>query len=255
MAAARIKREGLEGRCLVEYRALRDLPAGARYDKIAAIGVIEHVGVPNYPASSRASRDGSTTAASISITASTTSSTGSRPATPFPLRAGLPNGDLSGVSETMTEMERANWEVLDVENCASTTPAPAGIGWRASRPAATRPGRSSGERTYRPGSSTSRARRWPSRAARSGSTSSCCGSSGTGWLCRAHDSRRPLRLRRPPSAFARPSAFGWDNREKRRNISAGSAQMNRFARRLVIVAVCLLAVLALETPAGACGTG
>jgi cyclopropane-fatty-acyl-phospholipid synthase len=49
-AAARIRREGLEGRCLVEHRDLRDLPAGARYDKIAAIGVIEHVGIPNYAA-------------------------------------------------------------------------------------------------------------------------------------------------------------------------------------------------------------
>ncbi len=49
-ATARIKREGLEGRCLVEYRDVRDLPADARYDKIAAIGVIEHVGIPNYPA-------------------------------------------------------------------------------------------------------------------------------------------------------------------------------------------------------------
>ena len=48
-ATARIKREGLEGRCLVEYRDVRDLPADARYDKIAAIGVIEHVGIPNYP--------------------------------------------------------------------------------------------------------------------------------------------------------------------------------------------------------------
>src|SRR5262249_8777593 len=33
-AMARIKREGLEGRCLVEHRDLRDLPADARYDKI-----------------------------------------------------------------------------------------------------------------------------------------------------------------------------------------------------------------------------
>jgi len=28
----------------------------------------------------------------------------------------FPNGDLSGVSETMTEIERAGWEVLDLEN-------------------------------------------------------------------------------------------------------------------------------------------
>src|SRR5260370_17631610 len=49
-AQARIKREGLEGRCVVEHRDLRDIPEGARYDKIAAIGVIDHVGIANYPA-------------------------------------------------------------------------------------------------------------------------------------------------------------------------------------------------------------
>ena len=49
-AAERIAREGLGNRCRVEYRDWRDLPADARYDKVAAIGVIEHVGVPNYPA-------------------------------------------------------------------------------------------------------------------------------------------------------------------------------------------------------------
>jgi len=38
-AAARIKREGLAETCLVEYRDHRDLPPGARYDKIAAIGI------------------------------------------------------------------------------------------------------------------------------------------------------------------------------------------------------------------------
>src|SRR5438093_9748225 len=36
-AAARIRREGLEGRCRVEHRDLRDLPPDATYDKIAAV--------------------------------------------------------------------------------------------------------------------------------------------------------------------------------------------------------------------------
>src|SRR5687768_12786352 len=49
-AAERIHREGLADRCQVEYRDFRDLPVDARYDKIAAVGVIEHIGVPNYPA-------------------------------------------------------------------------------------------------------------------------------------------------------------------------------------------------------------
>src|SRR5262245_36487991 len=49
-AAERVEREGLGDRCLVEYRDWRDLPSGVRYDKIAAVGVIEHVGIRNYPA-------------------------------------------------------------------------------------------------------------------------------------------------------------------------------------------------------------
>src|SRR3972149_3572057 len=49
-AAERIRREGLEGRCLVEYRDFRDLPAEGGYGQNAAGGVIEHVGIRNYPA-------------------------------------------------------------------------------------------------------------------------------------------------------------------------------------------------------------
>jgi cyclopropane-fatty-acyl-phospholipid synthase len=49
-ATERIRKEGLEDRCKVEYRDYRDLPPDVRFDKIAAVGVIEHVGIPNYPA-------------------------------------------------------------------------------------------------------------------------------------------------------------------------------------------------------------
>jgi len=77
-ATERIKREGLEDRCKVEYRDYRDLPPDARFDKIAAVGVIEHVGIPNYPAFfggvRKMLRDGGLYL--------NTSSTGSRPARP-----------------------------------------------------------------------------------------------------------------------------------------------------------------------------
>jgi cyclopropane-fatty-acyl-phospholipid synthase len=116
-AAARIRREGLEERCLVEYRDWRDLPAGARYDKIAAIGVIEHVGIPNYPAFFGRVRemlaDGGlylNHGIKHEFHWKRTSQTD------FLLRNVFPNGDMAGVSETLTEMERARWEILDVEN-------------------------------------------------------------------------------------------------------------------------------------------
>jgi cyclopropane-fatty-acyl-phospholipid synthase len=116
-AMARIARDGLAGRCLVEYRDWRDLPADARYDKIAAVGVIEHVGIPNYPAffggvRSRL-RDGGlflNHGIHHEFHWRRTSQTD------FLVRYVFPNGDLSGFTETVTEMERARWEVQDVEN-------------------------------------------------------------------------------------------------------------------------------------------
>ncbi|HXJ85025.1 MAG TPA: cyclopropane-fatty-acyl-phospholipid synthase family protein [Candidatus Methylomirabilis sp.] len=116
-AAQRIKREGLEGRCLVEYRDWRDLPADARYDKIAAVGVIEHVGIRNYPAFFGRVRsmlnDGGlylNHGIHHEFHWKRTSQTD------FLLRNVFPNGDLSGFTETVTEMERAGWEILDAEN-------------------------------------------------------------------------------------------------------------------------------------------
>ena len=116
-AAGRIRREGLEGRCLVEYRDWRDLPAEARYDKIAAVGVIEHVGIANYPAFFGRVRsmlnDGGlylNHGIHHEFHWKRTSQTD------FLLRNVFPNGDLSGFTETVTEMERAGWEVADAEN-------------------------------------------------------------------------------------------------------------------------------------------
>ena len=46
----RIRAEGLSGRCRVEVRDFRDLPAGEQFDKITSIGVIEHVPSDEQPA-------------------------------------------------------------------------------------------------------------------------------------------------------------------------------------------------------------
>jgi len=116
-AAERIRREGLEGRCLVEYRDWRDIPKGVHYDKIAAIGVIEHVGIPNYPAFFGRVRE-------LLVDGGLFLNHGIKhqfhwqrtSQTDFLLKNVFPNGDMAGVSETLTEMERAYWEILDVEN-------------------------------------------------------------------------------------------------------------------------------------------
>jgi cyclopropane-fatty-acyl-phospholipid synthase len=116
-AAQRIARGGLADRCLVEYRDWRDIPADSRYDKIAAVGIIEHVGIPNYPAFfggvRRLLEDGGlylNHGIHHEFYWRRTSQTD------FLLRHVFPNGDLSGFTETVTEMERARWEVQDVEN-------------------------------------------------------------------------------------------------------------------------------------------
>ena len=140
---------------------LRDLPADARYDKIAAIGVIEHVGITNYPAFFGRVRemlkDGGlylNHGIHHEFHWKRTSQTD------FLYRYVFPNGDLSGVTETLTEMERAGWELLDVENLrlhyartcrewAERLQGPRGRGARAS----------SASGCTAPGCSTSRARR------------------------------------------------------------------------------------------------
>jgi cyclopropane-fatty-acyl-phospholipid synthase len=116
-AGERIRREGLEGRCLVEYRDWRDLPADARYDKIAAIGVIEHVGIPNYPAFFGRVHDLLNDGGLYLNHGIHHEFHWKRTSqTDFLLHHVFPNGDLSGFTETVTEMERASWEIQDVEN-------------------------------------------------------------------------------------------------------------------------------------------
>jgi cyclopropane-fatty-acyl-phospholipid synthase len=53
-ATARIAGEGLAGRCRVEVRDYRDLPTDAAFDKVASVGMFEHVGRAQLPAYFRA---------------------------------------------------------------------------------------------------------------------------------------------------------------------------------------------------------
>ena len=116
-AAARIAREGLTGRCLVEYRDWRDIPPVARYDKIAAVGIIEHVGIKNYPAFFGGVRERLNDGGLFLNHGIHHEFHWRRTSqTDFLLRNVFPNGDLSGFTETVTEMERAHWEVQDAEN-------------------------------------------------------------------------------------------------------------------------------------------
>jgi cyclopropane-fatty-acyl-phospholipid synthase len=115
-ATDRIRREGLTDRCRVDFMDYRDLPAGSRFDKIAAVGVIEHVGIPNYPAffgGVRAMLKDGGLYLNHGIVHDFHWKRTSQ--TEFLYRHVFPNGDLAGLSETLTEIERAGWEIMDVE--------------------------------------------------------------------------------------------------------------------------------------------
>jgi len=115
-AAARIMEEGLGDRCRVEHRDFRDLARDARYDKIAAVGVIEHVGIGNYPAFFDRLRELLNDGGLYLNHGITHEFHWRRTSqTDFLYRHVFPNGDLAGLTETLTEMERARWEILDVE--------------------------------------------------------------------------------------------------------------------------------------------
>lgn len=49
LARERIQTAGLSDSCRVEIRDYRDLPANVTFDKIASVGMVEHVGVKNLP--------------------------------------------------------------------------------------------------------------------------------------------------------------------------------------------------------------
>ena len=115
-ATERIQREGLADRCRVEYRDFLDLSDDARYDKIAAVGVIEHIGISNYPAffgRVRTMLEDGGLYLNHGITHEFHWRRTSQ--TEFLYRYVFPNGDLAGLTETLTEMEAARWEILDVE--------------------------------------------------------------------------------------------------------------------------------------------
>ncbi len=115
-ANARIQALGLGDRCRVEYGDARELPADRRYDKIAAVGVIEHVGRSNYPGFFGLIHT-LLNPGGLYLNHGITHNFHWKPTsqTEFLYRYVFPNGDIAGLTETLVEMERARFEILDVE--------------------------------------------------------------------------------------------------------------------------------------------
>jgi len=115
-----IRSEGLEGRCTVELRDYRDLSGSAMFDKIASVGMFEHVGLKNLSAYFRRIRSLLSDNGLMLNHGITTSDVGSRwmglGAGEFIDRYVFPNGELPHLSLVLKEMAAAGLEVIDVES-------------------------------------------------------------------------------------------------------------------------------------------
>ncbi|MBX9795104.1 MAG: cyclopropane-fatty-acyl-phospholipid synthase family protein, partial [Burkholderiaceae bacterium] len=117
-ARARIRAEGLEGLVTVELRDYRDLPAGRPfYDKVSSVGMFEHVGLASlrgyYAAVQQVLRPGG-----LFLNHGITHDEEGwhkTVATEFINRYVFPDGELDCISNIQLGMERAGFEIHDVE--------------------------------------------------------------------------------------------------------------------------------------------
>ncbi|MED5578774.1 MAG: cyclopropane-fatty-acyl-phospholipid synthase family protein [Nitrospinota bacterium] len=112
-----IQKEGLSDRCKVLHLDYRDFPSEKKFSKISAIGIIEHVGIANYPSFFRGIRERledeglflnhGITCQKFRIETSQND---------FLQKNVFPNGELENITNMMNVMEQERWEILDVEN-------------------------------------------------------------------------------------------------------------------------------------------
>jgi cyclopropane-fatty-acyl-phospholipid synthase len=112
-----IRDEGLQDRVTVELRDYRELEGEARYDKIASVGMFEHVGLKNLPRYFGVAKD-LLKPGGLFLNHGITHDQegwGDTAGTRFINRYVFPDGELDTVSNVQRVMERAGFEVLDVE--------------------------------------------------------------------------------------------------------------------------------------------
>ena len=116
-ARERVAREGLQDRVSIELRDYRELPPEPAYDRVVSVGMFEHIGVRNFPRYfglvRKLLRPGG-----LFLNHGITNDTGwvDTPITRFVNAYVFPDGELAQVSTVQTEMERAGFEILDVES-------------------------------------------------------------------------------------------------------------------------------------------
>ncbi len=115
-ANRRIEERGLSGRARVELRDYRDL-AGARFDRIASIGMVEHVGRSKLPEYFRAAFE-ALHPGGLFLNHGIAEQSPGRDARSngFIERYVFPDGDLVCIGDSLGIAERCGFEVRDVEN-------------------------------------------------------------------------------------------------------------------------------------------
>jgi cyclopropane-fatty-acyl-phospholipid synthase len=118
LALRRIAARGLEDRVTVELRDYRDLEGEAVYDKLASVGMFEHVGLQNLPAyfavANRMLKPGG-----LFLNHGITSAEGGwkkSDTTEFINRYVFPDAELESVSAVQQVMEDSGFEIHDAEN-------------------------------------------------------------------------------------------------------------------------------------------
>jgi cyclopropane-fatty-acyl-phospholipid synthase len=119
LASERIAAEGLGGRCRVLLEDYRDVPGEGVFDKIASVGMFEHVGLKNLPvyfgAVRRLLKEGGIVMNHGITSADPDSRSVGLGAGEFVGRYVFPHGELPHISLVLREMAAAGLEVMDVE--------------------------------------------------------------------------------------------------------------------------------------------
>ena len=117
IARERIEQAGLSGRVSVELLDYRDLPGQSRYDKVASVGMFEHVGLKNLPVYFSTVHRLLKPRGLFLNHGITHDSEGWQPnvSTEFINRYVFPDGQLDTISNVQRAMEHAKFEIADVE--------------------------------------------------------------------------------------------------------------------------------------------
>ena len=120
LATERIREAGLEGRCRVLLQDYRDHPGEGVYDKVASVGMFEHVGLRNFGEYFGAIRRLLKERGLFLNHGITSSDTEDRAmglgAAEFIDRYVFPKGELAHLGRVVKEMSKQDFEVADVES-------------------------------------------------------------------------------------------------------------------------------------------